>query len=162
MFPIEETDLAGVGKRYSLRTSSGERLVIVTLDSGDVEIYQSRESGEEPRPVATLTPEEAKYVAAILGRTIHSPEALDRLNRSGVGIHWYELGANSFAVNRALDELKLTERTGASVVSVIRKSGRQRGAPDPALACQQGDQLAIVGDQRQVQQCVKLLEDGKV
>lgn len=160
MKPIDETHLAGIGTRFSVQTLSGERLIFVVHDGGRVELYHAPKGEAEPVPVAILNEEEARHVAAIISRTIYRPEAMERLSRSGVGIIWHELLSGAHAVGKAARDLRISERTGVSVVSVVRKGGDQRVPLDGGYIFQEGDQVALAGSGKEIQAARDLLDRG--
>lgn len=160
MYPVEETELVGIGRRFVVVTSSGSRLVIVVHESGMVELYYA--SSDEPQktcPVATLTDDEARLVAAIIGRTIYRPEAIERLSKHGVAIRWHSLRARSYAIGKTVGEL--LENTGILVLAVIEKDGKGRTSPTNDYAFQEGSQVALSGSRRDIEKVEELMDKGQ-
>ncbi len=161
MCPIQETELAGIGRKFVVETRSNENLIIVMHDSGKVELYSAPKTNTGATThVATLEDEEARQVAAIIGRTIYRPEAIERLDRHGVVIMWHLLGAQSFAAGKTPGELQLTQRTGASVIAAVGKDGTRRANPEADYLLHEGAQIALAGTLKQVQAAIALLEKG--
>ncbi|MEX0762001.1 MAG: TrkA C-terminal domain-containing protein [Dehalococcoidia bacterium] len=161
MGAIEETDLAGIGTRYLIRTRSGENLIIVVHDAGPVEIYHATGNDPEPAPVAHLNEEEARHLAAIIGRTIYRPEAIERLSRSGVRIVWHELQPGAFAIGKTPDELQVPEKTGGTIISVVQRGGERNMDVSGDYVFQEGDQAAVAGSQKETQASIRLLDKGQ-
>jgi Putative regulatory, ligand-binding protein related to C-terminal domains of K+ channels len=160
MYPIEETELAGIGRRFVVVTDSGNRLIIVVHDSGVVELYYA--SPEEPQktcPAATLTNDEARLVAAIIGRTIYRPEAIERLSKYGVTIRWYSLKDNTNFIGKTIGEL--FQKTAITVLTVVEKDGKKQTSPPDNYVLQEGSQVALSGDTRSLEKIKELIDKGK-
>jgi K+/H+ antiporter YhaU regulatory subunit KhtT len=106
MAPVEERDLAGIGKRFTVKTNKGDRLITILQDSGGVELYREAPGTEQSDSVATLDSEEARLVAAIIGRTLYRTEPIERLGQHGLVVAW-SLTPSSYAVGKTLQELSL-------------------------------------------------------
>ncbi|MBI2869501.1 MAG: cation:proton antiporter regulatory subunit [Chloroflexi bacterium] len=157
MHPVEETELAGIGKRYQVTTSAGSQLVIIVHESGMVELYYCAE--EEPQevcPVATLTDDEARLVAAIIGRTLYRPEAIERLSKHGLTIRWHSVKAHSYAVGKTVREL--FENTGIAVMAVVEKDGKKRASPPGNYVIHEGSQLALSGATREIDKLKEMMD----
>lgn len=160
MYPVEETELAGIGRRFVVVTSAGSRLVIVVHDSGVVELYYA--SSDEPQktsPVATLTDDEARLVAAIIGRTIYRPEAIERLSKHGVAIRWHSVRARSYAIGKTVGEL--LGKTGIVVLTVVEKDGKRQTSPLSDYMLQEGSQVALSGSRRNIEMLEELMDKGQ-
>lgn len=157
MYPVEETELAGIGKRFVVVTDAGNRLVIVVHESGTVELYQTaRDDPERTLDVATLTDDEARLVAAIIGRTIYRPEAIERLGKHGIAIRWHTLKAHSSAIGRTLGEVLLN--TGVVALAVVEKDGKGQPSPRGDYLLREGSQVALSGNRRDIEKVEGLLE----
>lgn len=160
MSSIEETELAGIGRRFEIVTDAGDQLIIVLHDSGMVELYHAG-AGDPQKPalVAILKDDEARLVAAIIGRTIYRPEAIERLSRHGVGIVWVQLKAESNAVGKTAGDL--LQNTGVSVLAVIERDGKRHNVVPHDYVFQEGSQLALAGGQKEIQALKALMEKGR-
>lgn len=159
MYPVEETELAGIGRRFVVVTSSGSRLVIIMHDSGMVELYYSSADEQQACPVATFTEDEARLVAAIIGRTIYRPEAVERLNKYGLAIRWQSVKANSYAIGKTLGEV--LKNSGVVVLAVIDKDGKRHASPPGDFVLQEGSQIALSGSSRDIEKIEESLDKGQ-
>ena len=160
MLPIEETDLAGIGTRYAIKTGNGDHVVIVVHDAGPVEFYASSDAASDPVPVAKFTEDEAKYLAAIVGRTIYRSEALERLNRAGGSIVWYEVRAGSVAEGHTAAELASRAEKSVRIVSVVPAGASGKGDTSQDSPLKAGDQIAFAGPSKQVQDSITAIDRG--
>src|SRR5688572_10557293 len=59
---VREADLPGVGKKFALTTSEGERLTIIIHNTGDRELYNFRENEDFPFHALRLDDSEARKI----------------------------------------------------------------------------------------------------
>ncbi|HJY31084.1 MAG TPA: hypothetical protein VJ306_23815, partial [Pyrinomonadaceae bacterium] len=73
---ISETFLPGVGRKFQVETTSGDRLVIVIHDDGTRELYHfTRRNLDRPSSVLLLTDGEARQIAGIVGGLTYVPRS---------------------------------------------------------------------------------------
>ncbi len=66
-----------------------------------------------------------------------------------IGIAWLRLALDSPLAGRTLSEANLRQKTGASVVAIMR-AGKLITNPEPQAVLQAGDLVGIVGDEEQI------------
>lgn len=132
------TRLPGVGSRLDLHDADGRPLHAVRRRSGHVELHTA-DTAVELDPVAAST-----VGAFISGHFRLSPEAADRLGDAlgGLVIDWVRVGPGDAAVGRTIEELAIRQRTGATVIAVLRGS-QPLVAPDPSLRLERRDDLVF-------------------
>jgi TrkA domain protein len=156
---VEEVDLAGIGKRYVVKTDAGERLIIVVHDSGAVELYQEPRANQGRSDcIATLNSEEARLVAAIIGRTIYRTESIERLSRHGLAVVWHGLTSQSSVVGKRLGDLNTARFPTLAIITVIEKGGTKGASPSPDYVFKEDSQIALAGTRREIQEFIELLE----
>ena len=73
---ISESSLPGVGRKFQVETTSGDRLTIILHDDGRRELYHFlRQDPGRVASVDTLQDSEARQVAGIIGGLTCAPEA---------------------------------------------------------------------------------------
>ncbi len=103
---VEEVDLPGVGRKFTIQTRSGDEIVIVVHHSGRRQMlcYESG-TGDEPSAVLDLTDEEARELGAILGGVLFYPEltgaASTRMGEQA--IEWIEVHSDELAGKELAD-----------------------------------------------------------
>jgi TrkA domain protein len=153
---IKETDLPGIGKKFSFDTEAHETLVMVIHHTGKREIYRFLEDKENPHSLIELTDEEARNMGAILSGAYFqpAPEGSMALIAKELTIEWVRVDARSPLRDRTLRELALRERTGASIVAIMRED-RLIPNPLPDERIQERDTLMAVGNLEQVRNFVR-------
>jgi TrkA domain protein len=147
---VEEVDLPGVGRKFTLQTQSGAEIVIVVHHNGRRQmLYYEGGTGDEPIAALELTDEEARELGAILGGVLFSPAhagaATTRMAEQA--IEWVEI-APGWLVGQQLGDLTLQQEAHILALS--------RGGvllPNPALETrlEAGDTLVLAGTHQAVE-----------
>jgi TrkA domain protein len=145
MASVEERDLAGIGKRFTVETNKGDRLIIILQDSGGVELYRETPGSDQNDCVAILDSEEARLVAAIIGRTLYRTEPIERLGRHGLVVVWHTLAPRSYAVGKTPRQLDLSRFLSVSIITVVEKDGERWANPVPDYVFKAESQVALAG-----------------
>lgn len=154
---VKEGELPGIGKKYSIRTESGDTLVVVIHYTGKREIYCFEEGSEEPVAVIELTDEEARTLGTILVGALFQPtsdeEKIGFLMKHLV-FEWVKVPENSFLAGKTIKELDIRKKFGVIIVAVIRDEN-VIVSPSPLFKMEPGDTLVVVGTLESVKQFVK-------
>lgn len=143
---ISEEDLPGIGRRYEIIASRGQRVVLIIHHSGRRDLYIMERSREDPACVVELTDDQARRIGAILGGAFFKPAVVEEIERV-VGefvVDWMTIGEDAAAVGRSIEELQVRSRSGMSVVAIVRGKETITG-PDPGEVLAVGDRLVVVG-----------------
>lgn len=118
---VRESDLIGIGKKYQIETEAGDNMVVVIHDDGTRELYRADAEDNETHCVMTLSDEESRQVAGILGGLSYKPKALETIEVAldDLRIEWYKVGEASDGVNKSIGQLEVRQRTGASIIAAI-------------------------------------------
>ena len=156
MSVVRESDLIGIGKKYQIETDSGDNMVVVIHDDGKRELYRRDEEENETHCVMTLSDEESRQMAGILGGLSYKPKALETIEVAldDLRIEWYKVGQSNDGVNKTIGELNVRQKTGASIIAAIKDSETIIN-PGPDYAIQTGDTLVIAGKAKNI----KLLKE---
>jgi len=146
---VQEVDLPGVGRKFTIQTQSGDEIVIVVHHSGRRQmLYYEGGVGDEPVAALDLTDEEARELGAILSGVLFYPEltgaASTRVNEQT--IEWGDIAADRL-VGQRLGDLTLPE--GAHILAISR-GGILLPNPVPDGRLQAGDTLVLAGTRRAV------------
>jgi len=156
---FRETDLPGVGKRYTLELEGGGELTLIIYNTGRREIYIVEE--EEPTCVISLTEGEAKELGFLLAGTTYqpvSPERMELIMKEMV-MEWVRVGERSNLLNKTIADAQIRKRTGASIVAIIR-GGNMLVNPDPyATDIRGGDILVVAGTRPQIKNFLEYCGD---
>jgi TrkA domain protein len=148
---VREHDLPGVGKKFAVTTNDGDRLTIIIHNSGHREIYFFERGEDYPAYAVRMEDAEARKLGAILGGAFFQPVVAESMDVvfSQLSVEWMKTGNTSPLIGQSLMEARIRERTGASVIAILR-SGQAIPNPHPEERIAAGDTLMVVGDREQV------------
>jgi|Deesub1362A_J573_1020465.scaffolds.fasta_scaffold02028_9 TrkA domain protein len=150
---MRSIELPGVGSKYEIETSNGDRIAVVFLHSGKIQLYILERGKAEPSEV-DLTPSEARRVGSILIGSIFESEkeivevAFSALYDLRIAIHTYRIPER--LSNKSIKELGIRERSGATVIAVSRK-GKNFVNPPPDFIFEKDDMIVLIGESHQIE-----------
>lgn len=165
MSTIRETFLPGVGHKFQIETSGGDRLVIVIHDDGTRELYHfMRRDPDRVASVVTLADSEARQIAGIIGGLTYVPKSLPsaEIVIDDLLLEWYTIKPGSACIGRTIRDLQVRTLSGASIVSIIEPDRVKRINPEADTLLNEGATLILAGDRRTIKSLKQLLADGKV
>ena len=164
MSAISESDLPGVGRKFQVETTSGDRLVIVIHDDGTRELYHfTRKNMDRPASVMRLTDGEARQIAGIVGGLTYVPRNLPTTEvlLEDLVLEWFPIEPGAACIGKTIRDLEVRTRTGASIVSLIEPNRATRTNPEADTVLNEGATLILAGDRRAVERLKRLLVSGK-
>lgn len=155
---VREHDLPGVGKKFAVTTNDGDRMTIIIHNSGHREIYHFERGEDYPAYAVRMEDSEARKLGAILGGAFFQPVVAESMEMvfNQLSVEWMKVAAGSPLVGQSLQEAGVRERTGASVIAILR-DGQAIPNPQPGERIAAGDTLMVVGDREQVGRFGELL-----
>lgn len=150
---VIETELPGIGRKYTLKLEKNGRLIVIILNSGRREIYfMSNDESEACSFSLELSEEEAKELGFILAGALYEPiksEKIDVILKEVV-MEWIKVEKNSELADRTISQLQIRKRTGVSIIAIDRE-GKIIPSPDPYTEkLMEGDKLIAVGTRQQL------------
>jgi TrkA domain protein len=159
---LRETRLPGVGVKYTCLTAHGGRLTVILHNEGQREIYWfGRADDDEPQAVIRLEDDEARQLGALIGGAYERPKIVEELEMAfgELSIEWVPVPAESPAIGKTLAECAFRQRTGITIIAILREPEPVAGA-QPGDVIQEGDTLVTVGKLGQYAAFRKLLAEG--
>ncbi len=158
---IRETRLPGVGMKYTLPLDGGGRVTVILHNDGQREIYWFRRGDDEPRAVIRLDDDEARQLGAVLGGAYERPKIVEDLEMAlgDLLIEWIPVPDDSPAIGRTLAELGFRQKTGITIIAMLRDPEPVTGA-QPHDVVQRGDTLVTVGKAGEYAAFRRMLEHG--
>lgn len=160
---IKMADLPGIGKKISLLTAEGSKIVLVIHHSGKRDMYFFTDCDEdEPDFSLTLTAEETREMGAQLLGATYQPADIDKMKlfRNQTMIEWVEISSKSSLVNKSIGESHIRQQTGVTIMGVIRGE-EVIASPGVGTVLLAGDTLMTFGKSEQVAQFAALCNDGE-
>lgn len=164
MSSISESNLPGVGRKFQIETTSGDRLIIVIHDDGRRELYHfNRKNLDRADSVLTLTDGEARQIAGIVGGLTYVPKALasTEVVLDDLVLEWFVIEPKSSAIGKTIRQLQARTVTGASIVSIIEPNQVKRINPEADTVINEGATFILAGDRRNIKKLKELLENGR-
>ncbi|RTZ68255.1 MAG: potassium transporter TrkA [Aquificaceae bacterium] len=153
---FKQTELPGIGKRFSIKLSSGQIVSVIIHHSGKREIYVLDEDGDVECTV-TLTDQEAREMGMVLAGAFYQPVEGDKMQMllKQLVMEWVELPEQSPLIGQTLAEADIRKKTGVIVLGVVRE-GEIFPAPDPkSFRFKAGDIAIVVGNRQQIDNFVR-------
>ena len=164
MSTISEAFLPGVGRKFQVETTSGDRLVVVIHDDGVRELYHfARKNLDRPASVLRLSDGEARQIAGIVGGLTYVPRSLPMAEvvLEDLVLEWFTVEPGAYCTGKTIRDLQVRTRTGASVVSIIEPDQTKRTNPEADTVLNEGATLIAAGDRRTIGALKRLLKEGK-
>lgn len=159
---ILETELPGIGRRFTLPIESGGELAVVVHKSGDKDLYFREPGADEPVAVA-LDDAEARRLAAVLTGGFWQPSPIDMFRAAlakKAGLETVTVVAGSPVISRRISDLDVRRRTGCSIVAILREDGSSLPNPLPETAVETNDILVVIADAEGVAKLEDLVHAG--
>lgn len=165
MLSIQESDLPGIGRKFQIKTRSGDKLVIVVHDDGRREMHHFYHNDpDDSLSMVTLDDSEARRIGAILGGMVYMPKALESVDVAfdEMVIEWYKVEADSKSIGKTIGELHIRKKTGAAIIAIVKKDQIKIINPGPDQVIKEGATLVVLGERGQVKSCKRLITDGSI
>jgi len=158
MTRVDETDLPGVGTRFSFETEDRRVLGVIRHHDGRREVFIADDGDSDSVAMAiSLVEGEAHLLADLLGGAEISREAATLAQGvAGLTVDWVEVPAGRLGPGATIGRLEVRTQTGASVVAVLR-GDRPYPAPGPGFELAGGDVAMVIGTAEGVRQARRLL-----
>lgn len=135
--------------------------MVIVQDDGKRELFHyDREEKEDSISNITLSDDEARNIAAILGGFIYQPKELESIEHS-IGndfrIKWANVEAESRAINQTIGEIDIRSRYSIMVIAIIKKDQSKLLNPGPDTLLEEGDTLVISGEKQLVKRAIEEL-----
>ena len=155
---VRESDLIGIGKKYQIETEAGDHMVVVIHDDGRRELYRYDQEESESKCVMTLSDEESRQVAGIIGGLSYKPKALETIEVAldDLSIEWIKVSTDSPSIGKSIGELEVRKRTGASIIAAI-KEGDSIINPGPDYVMNADTTMVVAGKRNHIKLIKKIL-----
>jgi TrkA domain protein len=141
---VEEVDLPGVGRKFTMRTQSGDEIVIVVHHSGRRQLlHYENNADDEPTTALDLTDEEARELGAILSGVLFHPELTGAATTrfAEQAIEWVVVPPGRKVGQHIAD----IGSVGNAHILAISRGGTLLPNPAPDTRLEVGDTLVLAG-----------------
>jgi len=160
---ILESTLPGVGHKFQVEATSGDKLTIVIHDDGRRELYHfTKENPGRVASVVVLQDSEARQVAGIIGGLTYVPKSLPtaELIIDDLVLEWYTIPDKAYCIGKTIRDLMVRTQSGASIVSIIEENRKKHLNPEADTKLNKGATLIVAGDRKTIDALKRLLEKG--
>lgn len=163
---IRESELPGIGKKYDLRTRSGDNLVIVVHNDERRELFHLNPNNpDEMLSMITLDDDEARSAASIIAGMTYKPKYSDiqEIQLDNLLIEWVRVEPQSQCIGKQIGELDIRGVTGATILAAV--GGRDKNKhinPGPEFVLAAGLTLVVAGERNQLKKLRQLLGNASL
>lgn len=148
------TELPGVGTKHTLELSTEDQLVIVEHRVGQWELARVDTDGQSTT-LLRLSLDEGSELGRILSRgEVEREDSRRQIGLEEFALEWVTLEARSVLVGTTLLEAGIRERTGVSVIALIRGE-RSAPSPSPETRFEAGDTLILIGQREDLERFIE-------
>ncbi len=159
---FRESDLPGIGRKFSIVTSSGDKITVIVHVTGKREVFVFEpDDFDEPTCDVIMTEEEANQLGSVLMGAYFRPEQEreKELLLENLAIEWLKVPASSPLAGKKIKEAEIRPKTGVTVIAVMKPNQETIVNPTPDVRIDAGDTVVIVGTREQVE---KFMEEFKI
>ena len=143
---IKESDLPGVGKKFTLETD-GDEVIIIIHNEGRREVFTRANPDEDSEKILELTDKEARLFGSILEGAYFQPTKDDSIEATLTDddnlLEWLTVEEDSPLVGKTLAEADIRGKYGVSVIAVQGEETVPN--PEPETVIEEGQTLVLVG-----------------
>lgn len=161
---IQESNLPGVGHKFQVEATSGDKLTIVIHDDGRRELYHfTKDTPSRVASVVTLQDSEARQVAGIIGGLTYVPKALPtaEIVIDDLVLEWYTIPEGAHCIGKTIRDLMVRTVSGASIVSIIEENKQKLINPEADTRLNKAATLIVAGDRKTIETLKHVLVYGR-
>ncbi len=153
------SELPEVGTKYEIESPKGDKVAVIFLATGEIELYILEADAETPA-VTRLTSEEARRIGSVLTGALLTMEREDVevsfADISDLRIHIHVCPVTKNVVGKSIENLEIRKKTGVTVVAISRK-GQSIISPPPETVFEEGDLIVATGERAQIKACQRVI-----
>ncbi len=160
---VRESDLPGIGRKFEVEVRGGDRLVIVIHDDGRRELYHFyRDDPDDSVSMITMDDEDARTVAGIIGGMAYKPKALETIDvvLDNLVIEWYRIEEGSKCVGKAIGDMQVRQKTGATIIAIVEKDHKKYINPHTDYVFTAGSIAVVAGERKHIKLLKEYLLNG--
>lgn len=149
---IKSVDLPSIGRKYTVKMSKGQHLVIIIHHTGSRELYMMADlEDDEPLFTIEMNDEMARKIGAILMGADYQPVVDERVESicKNIMVEWIPLKERSSLHNQTIKEARIRTLTGTTIIGIQRGS-TIIGSPDITEVLKADDILMSIGKKEQI------------
>ncbi|RUM58530.1 MAG: potassium transporter TrkA [Persephonella sp.] len=156
---FRETDLPGIGKKFSIINSEGYKIAVIIHITGKRELFIFEpDDYDDPVCDVVLNEEEANQLASVLMGAYYKPEQenIKEVLIKDLAIEWLKIPPSSPLVGKSIKEENIRMKTGITIIAIIKENNKTIVNPPPDTVLEAGDTIVVVGTREQVEKFSQL------
>ena len=156
---FRETDLPGIGKKFSIINSEGYKIAVIMHITGKRELFIFEpDDYDDPICDVVLNEEEANQLASVLMGAYYKPEQdnIKEVLIKDLAIEWLKIPSSSPLVGKSIKEENIRMKTGITIIAIIKENNKTIVNPPPDTVLEAGDTIVVVGTREQVEKFSQL------
>lgn len=142
---VTETQLPGVGERFTVSFGDGRELVVLIHNEGEQDVFWRDGDDADSERLFSLTERESRTIAEIFDGSYFEPVGEDVEEAlTDATIEWVAVSEDSPVVDSTLGAAGIRSKTGATVLAIQRETETVSN-PTPSTVLRAGDVLVAVG-----------------
>jgi TrkA domain protein len=143
---VKESDLPGVGKKFTLEFGDGE-VIIIIHNTGRREVFTRESPDDDSEKVLEMSDKQSRLFGSILEGAYFQPTKDDSIEATLTDddnlVEWLTVEEGSSLAGKTLAEADIRDRYGVSVIAVQGKDTVPN--PDSDTVIEAGQTLVLVG-----------------
>jgi TrkA domain protein len=149
------SELPEIGTKYEIESPKGDKVAVIFLTTGEIELYVL-EAGAEKPAVTRLTTGEARRLGSVLTGALLTIEHEDvevsfsEISDLRINIHVFPVLEGM--IGKSINDLAIRKRSGFTIIALSRK-GESIISPPPETVFEEGDLIVAIGEREQIKAC---------
>jgi len=143
---VRESDLPGVGKKFTLETDNGE-VIVILHNTGRREVFTRADPDEDSEKVLEMTDKESRLFGSILEGAYFQPTKDDSIEATLTDdenlLEWLTVEEGSPLIGQTLAEADIRSEYRVSVIAVQGEETVPN--PEPDTVIEEGQTLVLIG-----------------
>lgn len=161
---VRELDLPGIGKKFEMEVSGGDKIVVIVHDDGRRELYHFYNGEDDSASMISVEDSEARLLAGIIGGMAYSPKSLENIEvvLGGLVIEWYKVEDGFACVGKTIAGMNIRQSTGITILAVIEKNREKNINPGPDYQFTPDSTLVVMGERKNLKIFKNYIRDGRL
>ncbi|MFZ3089969.1 MAG: TrkA C-terminal domain-containing protein [Nitrospirota bacterium] len=158
---LKEISLSSAESRFTIISKNGDKIEVVIYSDGKRGIEYYKRDAKAPASVV-MDERDAQQVAAVIGGAFNDTKILEPgdIALKSLMLEWIRLEANVTVAGKSLGELRIREKTGVSIVAILRGENLLPSPKENKILLGR-DYLLIIGKKDEIEKFKEMIGKAK-